>query len=465
MSLTHHKEGLDHAIATFNKAREHCAAYKDFLINQSVNASKPIMTVKDFNRIPLTTKSSYIEKYPIDERLYRGKNLSDYYMICTSSGSTGEPTIWPRDYEFDQRVIKLNTGIYERLFDINNKSTLVVVTFGLGAWTAGMLTSRLCWETSKGHGLSVITPGLDKVVALKVMQQLGKYYDQTVVTGYPPFIIELIEYGLDHGFDFKKINLKIHYTSARLSENRRNYLANIVSSTESRYDVLGFYACSETGIVGIETKDTIDILQYTGDNPELSLELFGDSQAPTFIEYNPHDKYLEAVDGNIVVTADQPAPLLRFDMKDRGGILTGDQILAIIDKFNIAVSQNISDKHFAYIFGRSDAVRILNNIYVDDILYCLENSKYEKRFTHNFKYGLEESGLKNRLKLLVYLKKGEKVDEDEKADFVDELYENLSKVNADFRMIQRGISIEKFHVEFLPDSEDRYQHGKFKHFL
>ncbi len=452
------------AVNIFNKAALNCSGYKKFLKEHDINFNK-IATFSQFKDLPLTTKSSYIEQYSIEERLYSGHDLSDYYMICTSSGSTGEPTIWPRDYESDKNVIQMNTSMYENLFDIQNKKTLVVVTFGLGAWTAGMLTSRLVWESSENHKLSVVTPGLDKVVALKVIKQLGKYYDQTIITGYPPFLIELIEYGKEENFDFKKINTKIHYTSARVSEGRRLELAKVISSTNSKYDVLGFYACSETGIIGIETKDTVDIVTEAHQDTILCEALFGSSNLPTLLEYNPMAKFLEEVDGKIVVTADQPVPLIRFDMKDRGGVVSGLEILAICNQHNVKCPPNISNKYFAYVHGRADAVRLLNNIYVDDILYCLENSKFSSRFTNNFKYGLEERGLKNRLKLIVYLKPNKKMHKAEKEEFIDELYINLVKVNADFRMIQQGISVERFNVKFLPDSEDKFKHGKFKHFL
>ena len=203
-----------------------CPAYKKFLNSKGIISLDKFPSV--FENIPLTDKKNYIEKYPIEKRLFKSEGLANYYMICTSSGSTGEPTIWPRGYELDKKAIDFNYSMYKELFDVDRKKTLVVITFGLGAWTAGMLTSRLCWEMSKSAKLSVVTPGLDKEVSLRVIMQLSKYYDQTIITGYPPFIIDLVEHGHNNGFDFKKINAKVHFTSARLLESQRKDLSQLI---------------------------------------------------------------------------------------------------------------------------------------------------------------------------------------------------------------------------------------------
>lgn len=450
-------------IELFHEYYKTSKAYKQF-VDQHALRPQDIQTSADIEKIPIMDKHNYIEKYPIEDRLKSGKELADHYMICTSSGSTGNPTIWPRDYTTDGSIITLNQELYQKLFDIKNRSTLVVVTFGLGAWTAGMLTSRLLWEGSPTYKISVVTPGLDKVVALRVLKSLTKYYDQTVITGYPPFIIELIEYGLENKFDFKSVNTKIHFTSARVSEQQRNELVKAISKDVSRYDVLGFYACAESGIIGIETPEIVDVLDMVDRNVDLCQSLFLNPNPPTLVEYNPGKKFLEVVMGNIVITADQPVPLVRFDLNDRGGLLSGEQIISQCNKFEIKIPASLKGKNYVYIHGRTDSVRILCNIYTDDIQYCLEMSKFKNKFSGNFKYGIESEGLKNKLKMIIYLKNGKNMSVKDSNFFSKEIYENLAKVNQDFRMVTQGITIG-LNIIFEHDDPLKYKSGKLKHFL
>jgi phenylacetate-CoA ligase len=300
---------------------KNCSAYNKFLHSKGIKSLHEFPI--SFKLLPLTNKKNYIERYSTEKRLAKRKLLSDYYMICTSSGSTGTPTIWPRDYTQDEKAIAFNLQMYKELFQVDKKRTLVVVTFGLGAWTAGMLTSRLCWEASKSAKLSVVTPGLDKVVALRAIKELGSYYDQTILTGYPPFIADLIDYGISKKFDFKKINTKIHFTSARVLEEQRDELVRVISKKSLRHDVLGFYASSEAGIIGIETPETVDILEVAAKDKEFSKALFNNQIPPTFVIYNPNIRYLEVFNNRIIISVDQAIPLVRYDTKDRGGIFDG----------------------------------------------------------------------------------------------------------------------------------------------
>lgn len=453
-----HNSNLEFAKKVFVGTR----AYGKFL---SLKGLKTISDFpEDFKSLPVMNKSNYIEAYPIEERLTAKKHLTDFYMICTSSGSTGIPTLWPRDYLSDRKAIDFNYSMYQELFDVDKKSTLVVVTFGLGAWTAGMLTSRLCWEMPKKAKVSVVSPGLDREVSLRVIKELSGYYDQTVITGYPPFIIDLIRYGRSKGFDFKKVNTKIHFTSSRILESQRDKLAKLVSKKDTRSDVLGFYASSEAGIIGIETPDTISILDYANKNKNFSIALFGNPIPPSFIIYNPSKRYLEEYQGRLLLTVSQPVPLIRYDTKDRGGIFDGAHLKSICDRFNYNCPSPLYDKHFAFVYGRADAVRLLSNVYIEDILYCLEKSRIKDKFTGRFKYGLQERGLKNTLKIVIYLAKDKTVALAEKKQFDKEFIKYLAEVNPDFKMVSTGIKFV-FDIQFVSETSVEYKGGKFDYIL
>lgn len=275
-------------------------------------------------------KHNYINTYTISDRLYGGKKLSDFYMICTSSGTSGEPTFWPRDIEIDTSLEALKEALYEEHFQIQSKKTLCVITFGLGVWTAGMLTAKLSWAVTKKNKFTVVTPGIQKETTLELIKNLSPSYDQVLIVGYPPFITDLVEYAKQKKYSLKKANTKLLYTSEHVSENWRTYMTKNVSATNNRHDVVGFYACSDTGILGQRLIHN-DLLKLAAVNPKICQAVFHSELTPSFVEYNPLAKYLECVDGEIYITANQPMPLVRYNIHDRGGLITGKQLRAICE--------------------------------------------------------------------------------------------------------------------------------------
>jgi phenylacetate-CoA ligase len=431
-------EGLTSVLKLYRKMLKSCPAYARFLKDQGYKP-RTLKSYDQFKQLPLMSKSNYIKKYMLDMRLYRGKKVSDYYMLCTSSGSTGVPIIWPRDYETDQKLGYAKESLYDGHFDIKNKKTLVVITFGMGSFTAGMLTARLSWEVASRNKLSVITPGMNKEMALMNLRNLSQFYDQVIIVGYPPFIADLVDYAIQHKFDFKKANTKILYTSERISEHSRHAFLEKISPTGFRGDVVGFYACGDAGIIGSETDITIYIAEKAWENENFCLDLFGEKEPPMMIEYQPTTRFLEEHKGRIIVSADQPVPLLRYDIKDRGGLISGKTLYLLSKKHKVSISKSVVSRKYAYIYGKSDAVVLTANIYIDNIQDCLQLSKFTRRFTGNFQYGTAEEGMRKRLK--------------------------LRQVNKEFDMIQEGISILDFAIEFIPEDPTRYSGAKFNYFL
>ncbi len=143
-------------------------------------------------------------------------------------------------------------------------------------------------------------------------------------------------------------------------------------------------------------------------------------------------------------------------------MFTKDQIQKIGNDSSINV--NLSDDFYVYIVGRSDAVKLTANIYIEDIKYCLEKSQFNKRFSGNFKYGAEESQkIKKRLKIIIYLKKDWVLNTEEKKIFEEEFYKNITKANADLAgYIDK---LEKFNITFEPDDPNKFLNVKYKYFL
>jgi phenylacetate-coenzyme A ligase PaaK-like adenylate-forming protein len=205
-------------------------------------------------------------------------------------------------------------------------------------------------------------------------------------------------------------------------------------------------------------------LEFAHQNEEFSNTLFKSSAPPTFVEYNPKMRFLEESEGRIVITVNQPVPLIRYDTNDRGGIFNGKYLSSVCKNFGYRCPKSLLDKNFVYVYGRADAVRLLSNIYIEDVQYCLKNSKISQKLTGNFKYGLKGVGFKNILKLIVYLKEDETLKKKEEKDFSPDFQRNLADVNPDFKMVSKGIRFS-FDIEFSYEPEKKYKGGKFNYFL
>ena len=69
-------------------------AYRAFLREHGVDPGQ-VRTFEDFERLPLITKANYHSRYPLPDLCRQGR-LDDCDMVAVSSGSTGQPTFWPR---------------------------------------------------------------------------------------------------------------------------------------------------------------------------------------------------------------------------------------------------------------------------------------------------------------------------------------------------------------------------------
>ena len=82
------------ALTLFRDVAAHVPAYRAFLAEHAIDPNS-IQSISDFVRLPLITKANYLRRYPLPD-LCRDGRLERCDMVAVSSGSTGEPTFWPR---------------------------------------------------------------------------------------------------------------------------------------------------------------------------------------------------------------------------------------------------------------------------------------------------------------------------------------------------------------------------------
>jgi phenylacetate-CoA ligase len=148
---------VQRALAVFHDAAAHVPAYAAFLREHSVDPTT-IRSPADVTRVPLLTKQAYQQRYPLPQ-LCRGGRLDGCDMVAVSSGSSGQPTVWPRSVLDERAVAARCEQVFHDSFRSDERRTLAVVCFALGTWVGGMYTVACCRHlAAKGYPITVNTP-------------------------------------------------------------------------------------------------------------------------------------------------------------------------------------------------------------------------------------------------------------------------------------------------------------------
>ncbi|MGH3601477.1 MAG: hypothetical protein ACRDQH_14585, partial [Pseudonocardiaceae bacterium] len=118
-------EAEQRALALFTSVVAMVPAYRTFLAEHDVDPAA-VRTVDDFRALPLLTKDNYLRRHPLAQ-LCRGGELVSCDIIAVSSGSTGEPTFWPRSVVAEFAVATRFAQIFHDSFDADQRTTLAVV--------------------------------------------------------------------------------------------------------------------------------------------------------------------------------------------------------------------------------------------------------------------------------------------------------------------------------------------------
>lgn len=396
------KKGRALALQTFKTAAARVPAYKDFLKKHNINPQK-IKTFTDFQKLPLIDKQNYLRVYPLEDLCLDGR-LSQMYTVSVSSGSTGEPFFWPmlpRQFDVIPPVMDL---VYSKFYQVDTKPTLIVITLALGTWAAGVLASEATRVVARkpNYPLTVVTPGLDLVETLKIIKGLAKKYQQTLLVGYPPFVKDLLEQGKKEGIDWSSIEMGILVGGERVSEEWRDWVVE-KSGIKDPSKIINLFATADAGIVGFETPYSIKISRAARDDKKLARRLFGEgSTLPSFVQYNPMARFLEAIDGELVLTAALGIPLVRYNIHDRGGVLP------FIKVHQLLPEERAWRLPFFYCFGRANAATVYGvNIYTENIQSAIEKAELHDLTTRRFQFKTGYDEKQNQfLEITIELKGG-----------------------------------------------------------
>lgn len=270
-------DAAQRALELFREVAADVPAYGAFLAESGIDPRR-IATPADLPRLPLLTKANYVRRYPLAERV-RGGRLAGCDMIAVSSGSTGEPTFWPR-FQSDEAAIAVRfEQVFADGFLADRRRTLAVICFALGSWVGGLYTLGCCrLLAAKGYPILCVAPGNNKAEIWRVVQALGSQFDQTVLLGYPPFLKDVIDGGIVAGIDWRPLKVKLVMAGEVFSEEWRSLVGSRLGSTAPCYDQASLYGTADAGVLGNETPLSIAIRRFLAETPKAARALFGESR-------------------------------------------------------------------------------------------------------------------------------------------------------------------------------------------
>ncbi len=430
------------ALALFRRCVIEVRAYRTFLAGQGISPTE-INSYQAFTRLPLMQKRNYMQAYPLPERCLGG-NLAGADRVAVSSGSTGQPTFWPRSAAFELDVAIRFEQVFHDSFRAHERSTLAIVCFALGNWVGGLFTTSCCWHLArKGYPLLVATPGNNKAEIFRVVRELSPHFEQTVLLGYPPFVKDVIDAGIAEGIDWAQFSPKLVFAGEVFSEEWRTLLGERIGSKSPHFDSASLYGTADGGVLGNETPFSIAIRRWLARHPNAARELFGESRLPTLVQYDPVSRFFETHEGTLVVSGENSVPLVRYHIADKGGLVTYADMWAFLkaqgvnslDDLGLPASYQPRNLPFVFVFGRADfTVSYYGaNIYPENVAVGLEQTEIIHSVTGKFVLETKENPEGDKyLSIAVELLPNIQPDESMKTLIAESVRSQLVRLNSEF---------------------------------
>ena len=434
--------GIGGLLTLFHRTAETVPAYRDFLAAHGIQ-SETVTTFADFQRLPLMTKPDYMQAYTLAQRCENG-SLTTCDRIAVSSGSTGQPTFWPRSLRHELDIAVRFEQVFRDSFRAHERRTLAIVCFALGNWVGGLFTTSCCWHLSqKGYPLMVATPGNNKDEIFRIVRALSPEYEQTVLLGYPPFVKDVIDAGLAEGIDWSRHNVRMVFAGEVFSEEWRAELIRRAGSSSPCHDTASLYGTADGGVLGNETPYTIAARRFLAEHPDAARELFGESRLPTLVQYDPRSRFFEMHEQTLVVSGDSGVPLVRYHIADKGGVIGFSDMQDFLRDYGAerCMAEALGPKTvvrqlpLVFVFGRADfTVSFYGaNIYPENVTVGLEQPPAMDWLTGKFVLEVREDARGDRhLSVTAELRPGIEGNDDMASQLADSIRNQLLRLNSEF---------------------------------
>jgi phenylacetate-CoA ligase len=462
------RRGESRALKLFQAMAERVPAYKDFL-KQHKFSVRSVRTFDDFKSIPLIDKESYLRKYPKEMLCWDGKFANGNWVVSTTSGSTGEPYYFPRQNSQDWQYAILAEMYLRNNFNIQKKKTLYIIAFPMGAWIGGLFTYEAIKLVAErgGYDLSIITPGINKLEVISAVKQLGNQYEQILIGSYAPFLKDILDDGKRSGIDWNQLNLGFIFSAEAFNEKFRDYIAKESGINNIYTATLNHYGTVDLGTMSHETPLSILLRRLAFKDEKVRKGLFPElTKQPTFTQYIPELFYFEQIENNLACSSYSGLPLVRYNLKDYGGIVPFEDVRALLktngyDLSDLSkkakISQTVWNAPFVYVYERNDfsVSYYAFLIYPDSIRRGLQTPALYKSITGKFTMlvSFNDTG-RQQLNVHVEMKHGVKEDISLESNITETIHNQLLKDSSEYRELYRMINTDAKPLVHLWKYED-----------
>lgn len=440
------KRGEERALELFRQMAQRVPAYQDFLKKHHFSPNS-VQNIKDFGKIPPINKDNYLRQYPKEMLCWDGEFAHGQWVISTTSGSTGTPYYFPREHLQDLHYATVAELYLRTNFQIQQKSTLYIVAFPMGAWIGGLFTYEALKIVANngGYDLSIITPGIHKQEVINAVKQLGKSFDQIIIGAYAPFLKDILDDGKREGIVWSDFDLGFVFSAEAFTENFRNYVFEITKPKNPLLCTLNHYGTVDLGTMAHETAETILIRRKLVEDNNLNVLLPENRRQPTLCQYNPDLFYFESESNNLFCTANSGLPLVRYDLKDYGGVISRKDVYRRLKQADINIDALIKEAKiedslwnlpYVYVYERNDfsVSYYAFLIYPDMIRRALQADELKDKITGKFTMLVDyDSTGRQRLDVHVELKHGLKAQPKLAQQVQDLIHNSLLEESSEYR--------------------------------
>ncbi len=445
------RRGERGALRLFHKTAQDVPAYKKFLKRNGVNPGS-VRTIADFKLLPLVTKENYLRAYPLHE-LVPGGDLARTNMVSASSGSSGVPFFWPRGTANTEEAALVHERFLVDFFGIDKKRTLFVNTFAMGMWVAGTTTYESLERIAAKHPLTLVTPGIELEQVIGAVRSLGGFYDQVILAGYPPFIKDVIDAGAHQGVRWKDFSVRFLFAAESFSEDWRDEVHRMAGIPKGDFGSLNIYGTADALIVAHETPLSIAVRRAITGHKTLHTRFFGgDLRVPTLAQYDPTMRYIEELpDSQIIFSAGSGIPLIRYEIGDRGNILSYEDITRIFAEEGVSLFKRAESREkfqhgwhlpFVTIYGRDKMVASFYGlkIYPEHVRGALEKSAGNRFATGRFVMNTHmEKGRDQRFKIHVELHEHIRANTKVVRHIEELIFRNVQAMNSEYKRLVAAV--------------------------
>ncbi|MEF3280877.1 MAG: GH3 auxin-responsive promoter family protein [Elusimicrobiota bacterium] len=411
---------IDKLVELVKFARTNSSFYKNYY----KNIKKEILSIKDFEKIPLLEKEHILKNTPPESSaLFTSKPLKGIYFA--SGGSTGQPKYVFYDQHEYEHTIRMLAFAYEAA-GLSEKDIIANLFVAGNLWS-----SWLSVEKAISYTKATSVP-IGSNLPLENIVSYLKQFNVTTIIGLPSFLVKLAEY-----VHLNKIKLsidKIFYGGEYVGDEMVNYFKEVFNGAQVKS---AGYATADAGVIGFQCEHLAKGVHH----------LFAQSQYIEFLQPNTLKPVKPGEIGELVVSClnKKKMPIIRYRVGDIGRF--------ILNECSCGRKEPLFE-----ILGRCDD-RIHAggaHIFVSDIQNAIGKIK---SLSFNFQVVIYKKGVRDFIDIIVEHKRGEETKGVEK-----KLYEEILKNCEDLKESIKMKWIDPPNIKIVPpDTIERIQRtGKIK---